>query len=147
MLIKQLPACEVPSVLSMAERAYKWGTGREGFNKAVSAGNWIRLVQSGDGAVFVVSDDSGIPVGLICGYKTHNIDTGKWIAQVWHWYCDPPARGFGIDLLRRFEAWAKEVGCESISLGCMAQLWTKGHEKIFSRLGYKLNGLSFTKEN
>ena len=129
----------------MAERAYEWGTGKKDFDSAVSAGNWITLIQSGNGAVFVVGDD--VPMGLICGYKTHNIDTGRWTAQVWHWYCESPARGHGIDLLRRFEVWAKEAGCESVSLGCMAQLWSKGHEKIFKRLGYELEGLNFTKGN
>jgi GNAT superfamily N-acetyltransferase len=136
---------DIPAVVERAAGVYRWGTGRDDFDKSVSAGNWISLLETGNGAVFLV-EDSGVSVGFICGYKTHNIDTGKWTAQVWHWYCDPPARGHGIDLLRRFEAWAKEAGCESVSLGCMAQLWSKGHEKIFDRLGYKLDGLSFIKE-
>ena len=146
MVIKQIPAYAVPSVLNLAAKAYKWGTGKDDFNKSVAAGNWMNLITEGNGVVFAVSDN-GFPVGLLCGYKTRNIDTGKAIAQMWHWYVAPEARGCGLRLLRRFEAWAKENGCQSVKIGCLTTLWDGHHEKVYKRLGYELAGMSFEKES
>ena len=146
MQIRQPDLSEIPAVVALGRRAYEWSTGKKDFNEEVSAGNWIHLVQSGEGVVFVVFEDSGAPVGFISGYKSRNIDTGKTVAQMWHWYMEPSARGQGAHLLKRFEAWAKEQGCSEIAIGCMAQLWSDRHRGIYERLGYKLDGMKFIKE-
>jgi len=137
---------EVPAVVAIGRRAYESATGKTDFNEAVSAGNWVCLLQSGKGVIFIVVEDSGEPVGMICGYKSRNIDTGKWVAQMWHWFVEPAATGYGGHLLKRFEGWAKEQGCEEISLTCFPQLWTERHRGIYERMGYKLDGLIFNKE-
>lgn len=146
MIVKEIPAYAVPSVLNIAAKAYKWATGRDDFNRKVAAGNWISQVQAGNGVVFVVSDENGMPVGLLCGYKSQNIDTGKRIATMWHWYVEPEARGQGLELLRRFEVWAKEKDCQGMRIGCLAALWDSHHEKVYKRLGYELDGMNFNKE-
>lgn len=145
MPVEKAKSHEIPGVVHMAARVYKWGTGKDDFNEAVSAGNWIHLTESGEGVVFQVKDELGV-AGFICGYKARNIDTGKWTAQMWHWYVEPRATGQGIALLRRFEAWAKEVGCEVTSIGCTAGLWRSKHRALYDRLGYKLDSMSFSKE-
>jgi len=147
MQIKEAKAFEIPEIVGMARRVYEWGTGRKDFNEGVSTANWIRLVQSGDGVVFVVSDFVGSPAGFICGYRHRNIDTGEWTAQMWHWWVGQEARGYGAHLLKRFEKWAKAKECRQVNIGCLSRLWDKRHEKIYERLGYKMDGLSFSKEN
>lgn len=136
---------DIPGVVQMAARVYLEKIGKKDFNEAVSAGNWIHLVSSGEGAVFVAEDESGI-TGLICGYRSRNIDTGKATAQIWHWYTGPRGKGQGVSLLKRFEAWASSKGCEVVSIGCTACLWSDRHRKLYDRLGYTLESMSFVKE-
>ena len=146
MQVRQAQPHEVPAVVALGRRAYEWATGKTDFNEAVAAGNWVCLTQSGQGVIFIVADYSGAPVGLLCGFKTRSIDTGKLVAQMWHWYVEPAAKGYGSHLLKRFESWAKEQGCSEVAVGCMAQLWSDRHRGIYERLGYKLDGMKFTKE-
>ncbi len=147
MQIKEAKAYEIPGVVEMASRVYEWATSKQDFDIGVSAGNWIRLVQSGDGVVFTVVDVAGNPVGFICGYRHRNIDTGKWSAQMWHWWVSHEAKGYGGHLLKRFEAWAKAKDCGEITISCLSRLWDKRHQQIYERMGYRMDGLSFSKEN
>jgi len=137
---------EIPAVVSLGRRAYEWATGKTDFDEAVSAGNWINLVNSGEGVVFVIAEESRV-LGFICGYKSRNIDTGKLVAQMWHWFVETEARGHGVYLLRRFEAWAVKQGCQEVSITCFPQLWTDKHRGIYERMGYKLEGMIFMKES
>lgn len=145
MRIARLTPSQVPDVTEMARRAYEWGTGKRDYNVDVSIGAWAKLVADGSGVVLAVMDD-GRPVGLLCGYKSRNIDTGKLTAQMWHWFVEPAAHGWGMELLRDFERWAAEQRCDRIAIGCNANLWTEKHHKIYARKGYELDGLSFSKE-
>ena len=147
MQIKEAKAFEVPEIVGMAHRVYEWATSKQDFDEGVSAANWIRLVQDGNGVVFVVADIAGNPVGFICGYRSRNIDTGKWVAQMWHWWVGREAKGQGAHLLKRFEAWAKAKECAQVNIGCLSRLWDKRHEQIYERMGYKMDGLNFCKEN
>lgn len=137
---------QVPAVVSLGRRAYEWGTGKTDFDDSVSAGNWIHLVQNGDGVVFFVSDEQDKPIGFICGYKARNIDTGKLTAQMWHWFVEPAAKGLGLQLLREFEKWGSAQGCDRVAIGCNANLWTDKHRKIYARKGYEMEGMNFSKE-
>jgi len=147
MQVRKAEPHEIPAVVEMAAVAYEWGTGREDFDRTVSAGNWIHFLHSGQGVVFIAVDESNIPAGFICGYKSRNIDTGLLVAQVWHWFVDPRAKGHGISLLRRFEFWARSNGCDRIATGCLVKLWDERHRKIYEKLGYKLESMNFVKEN
>lgn len=146
MKIRFATPAQVPEVAKLARQAYEWATGKIDYNESVSMGNWIVQVQTGHGVVIQVVDDGGQVHGLLCGYKSHDIDTGKLSAQMWHWYVDKEAKGWGIRLMWAFEKWSKEQGCLQVDIGCLPNLWDKAHEKIYSRLGYKFTGLSFTKE-
>lgn len=129
----------------MARRAYEWGTGKRDYNPEMSLRAWAGMVGAGSGVVLAVMDGER-PVGLLCGYRSINIDTGKLTAQMWHWFVEPEARGWGLQLLREFERWAEEQGCQRIAIGCNANLWTEKHHKIYARKGYELEGLNFSKE-
>lgn len=129
----------------MARRAYEWGTGKRDYNETISVAAWAKLVAEDKGVVLAVIDGDR-PLGLLCGYRARNIDTGKLTAQMWHWFVEPEAKGWGLQLLREFELWAKEQGCDRIAIGCLANLWTEKHHKIYARKGYELDGLSFSKE-
>lgn len=145
MRIARLTPSQVPAVTEMARRAYEWGTGKRDYNAAISIGAWTGMVASGTGVVLAVVDGER-PVGLLCGYRAVNIDTGKLTAQMWHWFVEPEAKGWGLQLLREFERWAAEHGCKRIAIGCNANLWTEKHHKIYARKGYELEGLNFSKE-
>lgn len=147
MQIKEAKPYEVPVVVGMARRVYEWATGRSDFNEGVSAAAWIRMVQNGEGVVFVINDWQGFPIGFICGYRQQNIDTGKWSAQMWHWWVSKEAKGYGAHLLRRFEGWARAKDCATTKIGCLSRLWDKRHEQIYERMGYKMDGMNFVKEN
>lgn len=147
MQIKTATPCQIPAIVDMAAKAYKWASGKDDFNKDVSAGNWIHLTQHGDGVVFAVFDDAGVPAGFIAGYRSRNLDTGKLTAQMWHWFVEPRARGHGGHLLKRFETWAKVNSCEYVCIRCMTGEKSAIAAKVLERSGYKPDGLIFTKEN
>lgn len=147
MQIKEAKLYEIPGIVEIAHRVYEWGTGKQDFNEGVSAANWMRLVQNGDGVVFTVIDVVGNPIGFICGYRSKNMDTGQWSAQMWHWWVSKEAKGEGAHLLKRFEKWAKDRDCREIKIGCLSRLWDKRHQQIYERMGYKMDGLNFSKEN
>lgn len=147
MQIREAKPYEIPGIVGLAHKVYEWATGRKDFDEGVSAASWIRLIQSGDGVVFTVVDMAGNPTGFICGYRHRSIDTGRYIAQMWHWWVSPEAKGNGGHLLKRFEKWAKMNGCDSVSIGCLARLWDKRHQQIYERMGYKMEGMNFVKEN
>jgi hypothetical protein len=146
MQIKQAKQCDVPGLVAVAGTAYERATGKKDFRVDVSAGNWMVLVGNETGTIFYVADNSGPPQGLICGYKTQNIDTGKTVAIMWHWFVESPAKGYGVQLLWKFQRWAKEKHCQQIQIGCLNEFWDKSHEALYKKLGYKCHGLNFVKE-
>lgn len=136
---------ELREALTYAERVYNGVYVGRNFNKDVAAKHWASFIVSREGAIFCVADKEGKVLGVVCGFTNQCIDTGDTEAHVWHWKVDESASGYGVRLLWNFQKWAKAHGAKRIHLGCCAQLWTRGNETLFTRLGYTLEGVILSK--
>ena len=100
-----------------------------------------RLLEAG--VVFVAESEEGV-VGMLAGLVFPHYLTGIVTASETAWWVEPTARGTttGRDLLRAFEAWAREHGATRLELGSRdARL-----DRFYTRLGYAPVERVFAKE-
>lgn len=143
--IRQATLVDLPRCIEVGERYYREIFGRDDFNFGYSLYRWVELVKAGTGAAFFV-EHQGEVIGVICGFFSPNIDTGKNMATVAHWCIDPRAKGHGVRLLWAFKRWAKEKGCASLVLTCSPETWDDKHEALYKKMGYKDFGRKFITE-
>lgn len=63
-------------------------------------------------------------------------------------YIQPEYRGLahGVRLIKRYEAWAREVGCKEAQLSTASGIEVERTCDLFERLGYTQTGIQFMKE-
>jgi GNAT superfamily N-acetyltransferase len=90
------------------------------------------LLTNPDGAIFV-AERNGVAIGMIGILAFVHHMTGVKIAVETFWWMDPRARGDGVRLLARAEAWAKEHG--AVSMQMVAPTERVG--QFYERRGYR----------
>jgi GNAT superfamily N-acetyltransferase len=97
---------------------------------------WKALL-AGDGVMFLVEDATGKIVGGIGGATGLVTLTGKKRALSLFWYMDKAHRSglTAIRLLDRFEQWAKDSGCQQITMPINDGM-SKSSGKVYERRGF-----------
>lgn len=144
MEVKAASLIDLPRVIAVGADYYRELFKKDDFNFGYSLNRWVQLLKSGTGAAFYVERDGEV-VGMICGFITPSIDTGKPVASVQHWYCG--VGGYGLRLLWAFKRWAKANGARSLVLTCSPETWDERHEALYNKMGYKDYGRKFIMEN
>ena len=90
-----------------------------------------RLIEQPDGALFV-SEKDGAVVGMIGVWAYQHPCSGDRVGGEVFWWVEPEARGCGIELLRRAERWADDMGCV-----CFQMIAPDDKvARLYRRLGY-----------
>ena len=103
------------------------------------------LVSSEDGALFV-ADAGGQLIGMAGALAyPHYFNVASKAAQELFWWVEPARRGgtAGVRLLQGLEAWAKGVGCATLTMICLPI--DSPAERVYQRVGYRASERSYIK--
>ena len=102
-------------------------------------------VESADGAL-LVADADGVLIGMAGALAyAHYFNARSKAAQELFWWVDPAKRGgtAGVRLLQALEAWAKSVGCGTMTMICLPI--DSPAERVYQRVGYRASERSYIK--
>ncbi len=106
----------------------------------------LHLIDKDEGLVLVCEHD-GVAVGGLMAIISQPLFIVEKQATEIAWWIDPDKRGarIALDLLGRFEAWAKANGCRSVVMHSMLHLKPEALERAYVRRGYALREKAFLK--
>jgi GNAT superfamily N-acetyltransferase len=82
----------------------------------------------------MVLELNGAPRGMLCAAQVQSPLAPVRVASELVFWIDPPARGrWALQMIRAYEAWAKEQGCALVSL---ATVGAKGADALYRRCGF-----------
>ena len=95
---------------------------------------------------FYVSEQESEVVGYLSGAKSYSMFSSQPMAIEIGWFLQPEYRGSsdGLKLLSEFIKWAKEQGCEVISMGDLAKV--QDLSPLYNRKGFELYERTYIKE-
>ena len=98
--------------------------------------------------VLVLVNESDEPIGMLVGAKSVPFFTTEFIASELAWWVDPEYRKTrqSIDLVKAYEVWAKKVGCSVVTMANIPTLNGEKIGKLYEKLGYFKNEVSYMKE-
>lgn len=106
---------------------------------------WERLYAADMGVIFALWRDGGI-IGAIGGAVYPDPNDGELVAMEFFWFVTAEARGRGLALLSRFEAWAKERGAVRIAMIHLNNLQPARLCELYHRRGYREIETHYIKE-
>jgi GNAT superfamily N-acetyltransferase len=90
----------------------------------------LQVLIEGDTSVVLVNDDCTAMIGGLT-YR-HFFNTERVASEVFWW-----AKSGGMELLKAFEAWAKEQGASRVMMVCLHALEPERVARIYARRGYE----------
>lgn len=84
--------------------------------------------------------------GYIIGYITEHYFHSKKIAYCMSIFVEEEYRGYGLEMLRAFEAWGKYKGAQTLSISAFNGLSPEKLSTVYKRLGFKEKEISYWKE-
>lgn len=115
-MIREATPDDVPELVAMGgEFIASVYAGRLGDDAEARAALMHRLIGTDDMALFVMERDAGV-TGMIGMVIYPNPISGERTAGEVFWWVAPDARGSGVELLARAEAWAKAHGARKIQM-------------------------------
>lgn len=129
---------DVPRFVELGERFYSEEGGRAPCSETLARFATSHICDS-DRVYLVI----GEPIaGFLCGIVAPHYFTGELTAFKTAWYAVPGSRGYGVHLLRAFEAWAMSKGAKRIIVaGRQARTLT-----LLGRLDYQPLETVFSKD-
>lgn len=115
------------------------------FDADDTAATMQRLIESEDGAL-LVAEIAGKIVGMAGALAyPHYFNTASKAAQELFWWVGPQYRGgsAGVRLLQALEAWAKALGCTTLTMICLPI--DSPAERVYQRVGYRASERSYIK--
>ena len=96
---------------------------------------------------FVAENAEKELIGVFIGYANSHPFGNDVIASDFILYLLPEHRGgtIAVRLIKKFEAWAKELGVKEIVLGVSTEVNVERTSKLYERLGYAAKGHTFMK--
>jgi len=94
----------------------------------------------------ILVDPNDIPKGYIFAFVNdlyfHPVKVGTCLS-IW---VEEDCRGHSLDMIRAFEAWCRYKDVDSMVISEFAGLTPKNTERMFKRLGYRLQEKQYWKE-
>lgn len=137
--IRPLTAEELPLCLPLGEHFFEEAALPGDWNGDAFLGQWESFYGLGIGRIWGAFEGEDL-VGVCGGLAFPDSNTGKERAQELFWWVEPEHRksGAALALLRHFESWAEERGCEAVT---MAYLHSTGNggalDRWYRRRGYQ----------
>ena len=103
------------------------------------------LIGNADGAL-LVADLGGALIGMAGALAyPHYFNVASKAAQELFWWVEPAKRGgtAGVRLLQALEAWARGVGCGTMTMICLPI--DSPAERVYQRVGYRASERSYIK--
>lgn len=98
---------------------------------------YTSIISQGIGAMFGYKVGDKIVGGLGC-IKGDDLHYPRSIAIETFWFVLPEYRGCGMELLKAFDEWAKEEGCDYQAMIHLSDSMPDTLEKLYKFKGYKL---------
>ncbi len=144
MIVRPATVSDVGATVRMGRRFFELsGYGEivafdtDSFARTVSG-----LIRSDSGTVLIGEQahrgEQAHPVGMAAGvlypsYLNHAHRTGQEL----FWWVEPAARGHGRLLLDALEAWARDQGAHSFTMGALTALRPQALDALYVRSGYR----------
>lgn len=105
---------------------------------------WLPLMDAGEAVGWLVMTDEDKAVGTLIGRKIYHPVTGLITAVKQLWFIEPEYRKHGVRMLDLFIAWAKNNGCETVSVNTMYNDEAAGIERVLERKRFAPTFKTFT---
>lgn len=133
-MIRQATVSDVPDLVTMGlrfmrETSYR---GQMAENPAQIAAFIASLIETPAAGTVFVSERAGLVTGTIVLLRFVHPFSGEVVVSELAWWVNPEARGDGVKLLKRAEAWAVEVGAAVMQMIAP----TPQVAALYARLGY-----------
>lgn len=114
------------------------------FDPATTAQTVTHLINSPQGVLLIAETDQIIGIAGALAYP-HYFNADSLTAQELFWWVRPESRGgsAGVRLLQAMEAWAKGVGCTTMTMICLPI--DSPAERVYQRVGYRASERSYIK--
>lgn len=143
-IVGQASESDIESIAMIGKSFYGEGSLPGRFNADVFANSWHSFIDSGSGVIFHLSLYGEI-VGAIGGLIYPDPNDGDLVASEFFWYVEKGHRGHGLELLYKFEDWAKSSGAKRIIMVHLSSLMPEAIKKIYQRNGYSELETSYIK--
>ena len=144
-MILRIGKKDLPRLVHLGEKFYAMSEALRGFNPDVFQANWTRLLDAGIGAIFAAERGENI-VAALGGVIVPDINSLAKKAGELFWFADPKYRGLGGFLFRAFEGWARENGCNVISMVHLVDVMPDALDEFYRAMGYKPVEVNYEKE-
>ena len=128
-----------------ARRFYASSRFLKGFRLEVFEKTWTGILAADFGVLLLLECGAEI-VGAIGGVAYPDPNSGELLATEFFWFVEDGHRGRGLELYRRFEAWARERDCKQINMGHLADLMDEKHRRVYAHLGFEMAEYRWMKE-
>ena len=104
------------------------------------------MISNGNGHMFILEDDNGKMIGGLGCVVGDDLHFPRKIAIETYWFVHPDNRGEGLSLLRYFEQWAKDNGCDAVAMIHLTDSMPETLDRLYTRRGYKMIERHYIKE-
>lgn len=145
-MIERLKIEDIESLGTIAKNFFASTKFLNNFDMEVFKKSWSYFLENDIGVIFVSRNSEGEPIGTIGGCKCPDVNTGALSAMEFFWFVNPECRGDGLKLLKRFEKWAKEEGCKSVTMVHLSDSMPEKVKHVYERFGYAAAETHYIKE-
>jgi GNAT superfamily N-acetyltransferase len=137
---------DLASLEPLAREFYASSEALKRFDTDLFVSTWIRLLDA-NGVIFLL-EDAGAIVGALGGVLYGDPYSGDAIATEFFWFVSAAARGGrgGIQLLKEFEAWARDRGALEIRMVHLLDSMPEKLARIYKHFGYRPIEVHYGKE-
>jgi len=144
-MIREATIEDLPKLFHLADEFYSSSKFLVDFNRDVFSRSWQTFMKQEFGTIFLLVHEEQIR-GALGAFKYSDPNNGHKIAAECFWFVDPSYRGKGLQLLKRFESWANQEGCEQIHLVHLMDSMPEKLSKVYQHFGYHPAEILYTKE-
>ena len=136
---------DLPKLEKMGHEFYEEGNIPTKFVPEVFIRNWTKFLENELGVIYTLHSEGNV-VGAIGGVRFNDVNSDELIATEFFWFVKQGYRGYGMQLLQKFEDWAKEHGVTKIIMVHLHDLMPDKLRRIYKRYGYKEVETHYIKE-
>lgn len=146
MTIRKATLDDMPQLLAMGEQFAQYAPFDVEYSPEGTAAFLAALMESG--LVMVAEQDDRITGAIVGALAPMWYSPGNLIASELAWWVDSEHRGSraAIQLIKAFEAWAKDSGARIITMSDLRIGEDYPAGPLFERLGYRVSERAHTKE-
>lgn len=148
MIIREVVKADFPQVLELIHEFQRESL--DSYKLFCDDAKAMKVIESTyDNALAMEDTDhpsvAGKIVGVIAGIIGESVVSTDKVMQELLWFISKDYRGYGAELLERFEKLSKDRGCKQIVMVHMGNLHRRAFERFYTRRNYELLELQYIK--